>query len=332
LYAEEQLFTKQADVSVENDNLRPKTMMESSETDMFANSSCSESQRKNKNIKRTLIYNLDNKSDAGSDSDYSVQQETTSKESDLSMESGLGLIEHDKMPDIDSSDCEKHEKSMEISMHLTDEEEKEEDRSKENICNEEVDQLSLQDESSSVPNVNVTNENRMASPESNPTVSQDTNGVVTPENHINMLKQVVTESIKKSHKKIKQGTRKTLFKTEVLHQKMSSTKPEVEDACNNDQDIENQAADIICASSSQNSDRPSTPENINSSRDLLLHFNSVKKSHKKDKRSKKNPSHAESCNYEHRKRNSNSLQREIYGEEDICKDSYGIELKESPNI
>jgi len=302
---------------------------------MIAKTSCNtenESQKKNKNIKRTLIYNDENY-DIKSDlihSDHSVQQKTMSTEND-SLESELDQIENDKMQNIVSN-----EENLQDSIYFIDHNsEEEKDYSKENICNEEVNRLSLQKESA-ICDINVTSENRMASPESNP-ISQDNNEIVTPENNVNMLKQVSTESIKKSHKKIKHGNRKTLFKTKDLNQNMELAKSEIsmEGVCNIDQDIKSQTADSTRVSSPQNFEfeRPSTPENVNSSRLLLLDFNSVKKSHKKDKRSKRSSSFAE-CHYKYRKRSSNSLQRSRYEENTgrtLCKNEF-LGLKESPGM
>lgn len=308
---------------------------------MIAKASCSAaseniSEKKNRNIKRTLIYNVDDElnSDISLDFDHSIQQKITSMEND-SLESGLDRIESDEIQDIDSNDCEGHEENMQVSIDLIDDNHggEEEDCSKLNVYNEEVNQLSLQKESPSTCNVNVTSKNRMASPESNSVISRDTNKVGTPENHINMLEHILTESIKKSHKKIKHGNRRALFETKDRHEKMESAKSEIsaEDTCNNDQDIKSQVTDTICVTNLQNSDRPNTPENINSSRLLLLDFNSVKKSHKKDKRSKRTSSFTECHDYEYRKR-SNSL-RSRYEEENIDRilhrnESLGLE--ESP--
>lgn len=307
---------------------------------MVAKASCSAtseniSQKKNRNIKRTLIYNLDDEldSDTSSDFDHSIQQKTTSTENENdSLESGLGRIESE-MQDIDSNNCESHEENIQVSIDLIDDNDGEEkDCSKLNVCNEEVNQLSLQKESSTTCNVNVMSKNG-TSPESNSITSRDINKVVTPENHINMVKHILTESIKKSHKKIKHGNRRALFETKDLHEKMESAKSEIsiEDACNNDQDIKNQIADMICVTNPQNSDRPSTPENINSSRLLLLDFNSVKKSHRKDKRSKRTSSFAECHDYEYRKRNN--LLQNRYEEEKIDRTLHrneSLELEESP--
>ncbi|XP_018360220.1 PREDICTED: uncharacterized protein LOC108759339 isoform X1 [Trachymyrmex cornetzi] len=330
---EEQSSIQQMDVSIKNDNLHSRTAMESPGIDMIATSSCyivseNESHKKNRNIKRTLIYN-DEHCDTKSDSDHNLQQKTASTIND-SLESELDQIESDKMQDIDSID-ESCEEDMQVNVCPVDHNNEEKDCSNENVCNEEISQLLLQNESSSICNVNVTSENRIASPESSSNISQNANVVVTPENNVNMLKHVLTESIKKSHKKMKHGNRKMLFKTPIKdpHQKIGLTKSEItlEGVCNIDQDIESQTPDAIHVSSPQNSelDRPNTPENINSSRLLLLGFHSVKKSHKKDKRNKRTSNFIECHGYEYKE--GNSL-RHKYREE-ICRT---LRKNKSPDI
>lgn len=330
------------DISVNNDKqLYSRSRTESSSTDVIAEASTaseSESQKKYRNPKRTLIYNLDDESsDIRSNFDHNMQQKSTSMGIGL-LESELNQIESDKMQNINFSNCESHEESMQSSIDDNDEEKK--NRSEENVCNEEVSQSSMQKESSDDCNVNAISENRMASPASNPIVSQDANQVVTPENHVNVLKHMMTESIKKSHKKMKHGNRKKLFETKDVHQEMELAKNErslLENTYNDDQDMKNQTADSICVSSPQNLefDRPNTPENVNSSRLLLLDFNSVKKSHKKDKLSKRAASFAECHDYEYHKRSNNLLQSSRYEEENIGIISRGnesLEIKESPGM
>lgn len=328
---EEQASTHRTDVSVKND-LHPKTTAESSGTDIIAETSAtseSESQMKNRNTKRTLIYDVDDE-----------RPNIKSTGTDL-LESRLGQIESDEMQKIDFNDRERDEENIQANIHLVDDNDKdEEDRSKKNVCNEEVSQLSLQKESSDIYNVNATRDNKMASPESKPISSQNANKVVTPENHEkNMSMNVLMESIKKSHKKMKHENRKQLF-TKDLHRELELAKSKVslENACNDDKDIESQMADTIRVSSPQNFefDRPSTPENVNSSRLLLLDFNSIKKSHKKDKRSKRSSSFAECHGYEYRKRSNDSLQSSRYEDENIdgisCRKHEPFGLKESPGI
>lgn len=255
---------------------------------------------------------------------------------------GTDLLESElksnKMQDTDSNDCENHE-NMQVSIDLVDNEE-EEGRSKKD-CNEKVNELFLQNEfrqvSSSICNVSAMSENRVTSPESNPIISQNSNKVVTPENHVDVLTHMISESIKKSHKKTKHESRKKLFKSKDLCQEMKLENEISFDACNDDQNIKSQTSDMICASSSQNfgNDRPSTPEDVNSSRLLLHDFSSVKKLHKKNKHSKRTSSFAECHDYEYRKRSNDSLQNNSYKEKSIgtvsCMDE-SVRSLESPDI
>lgn len=329
---EEQASTHRTDLSVKNDDLHPRTTTESSGTDIIAETSAaseSESQMKNRNTKRTLIYDVDDK-----------RPNIKSTGTDL-LESRLDQIESEEMQKIDSIDRESHEENVEANIHLVDNSKDEENPSKKNVCNEEVSQLSLEKESSDIYNVNATRESRIASPESNSIISQNANKVVTPENHEkNMSMTVLVESIKKSHKKMKHENRKQLFTKKDLRRELELAKSEIspENACNDDQANKSQMADMIRVSSPQNFefDRPSTPENVNSSRLLLLDFNSVKKSHKKGKRSKRMSSFAECHGYEYCKRSNDSLQSSRYEDENVgeisCRKHESLELKESPGI
>ncbi|KYN22190.1 hypothetical protein ALC57_05467 [Trachymyrmex cornetzi] len=94
---EEQSSIQQMDVSIKNDNLHSRTAMESPGIDMIATSSCyivseNESHKKNRNIKRTLIYN-DEHCDTKSDSDHNLQQKTASTIND-------STLRKNKSPDI----------------------------------------------------------------------------------------------------------------------------------------------------------------------------------------------------------------------------------------
>lgn len=99
---------------------------------------------------------------------------------------------------------------------------------------------------------------------------------VTPENRVNHLQRIMNDSIKKSHKKIKDINRKSIFKL-----KYNQSSVDLETA------REREEAE----------DRAATPENTNSSRLLLSQFSSVKKSHRKDK---------------HRRMITGSMQRKKY--------------------
>ncbi|XP_012527220.1 uncharacterized protein LOC105831559 [Monomorium pharaonis] len=319
---EEQLSTQRMDVSLKNDNFDPTT--KSSETNIIVKASSSfaaenESQKKNKNIKRTLVYN-DKGPYARLDFNHSIQQKTM-MENDL-LASRLDQTENE-MQDIESNKNKSDEESMQVK--LIDNDDK--DLSKESICDEEVSWLSLQRDSE-ICNVST---NRIVSPGCNSSASQDASKVVTPENDVNMLKHVLlTESIKKSHKKMKHASRKTLFKTKNSQkiEKKAELEMSIEDVCNDDQDINSQTIDMIHFSSPEDLkfDRPGTPENINSSRLLLLDFNSVKKSHKKDKRSKTTSSFVQCHDYEHCKKS-----RRLKEEEISCRDEH-LGLKDSPEV
>ncbi|XP_008555989.1 putative uncharacterized protein DDB_G0282133 [Microplitis demolitor] len=111
-----------------------------------------------------------------------------------------------------------------------------------------------------------------------------TSGRITPENRIDYLKRIMTDSIKKSHKKLKDSNKKKLFKSRLIERQqdnVSMLKNELNLNESTDQEI------IPSKSSDTDTgDRAGTPENMNSSRLLLSKFSSVKKSHRKDKHRK----------------------------------------------
>lgn len=301
-------------------------MMESLETDVFTNASCSntsvtESQKKKKNVKKTLIYDLDDEvidATSGFDDD-GTQWKTASRKNALS-EDRSNETEIIKIQDSYSVDCEESNEAS-SSTHFESCNSKEKNCSNENSCDEKVHQPSLQEESLNICGANATNENREVSAESNSSASQSCNGAATPENNFNILERVFTESIKKSHKKIKHENRKALFKS--LHEQESTTELGIttQDTYNNDQceDIKNKTTDAVYTPRSQNSNRPSTPENINSSRLLLPSFNSIKKSHKKDKLGKKVYNFSKSY-------------KDLTNTNKISSRNKSLRLKESPDI
>lgn len=287
--------------------------------DTSAIASCSadsikESQKKNKNVKKTLIYYSDNElSETGL-----VFKQKAKLRKKYFLRNKLDKVKNNKIQDIDLSDYERCEGNMQYkdSAHLTNYEDKK-DHSMENICDKNTCRPFLQKEPSSTCNV-MMDENRAVSPEPNSTIPQDS-GIATPENNINIIEHILTESIKKSHKKIKHENRKAL-KAKTLYQKMETAQLEVsaQDTSNHDQceDVKNEPVVAICTLSSQDANRPSTPENVNSSRLLLSEFKSVKKSHKKDKYSKRISGLAKCHKYHHeyRKKCDNSLQDSKYEE------------------
>ncbi|XP_043474079.1 uncharacterized protein LOC122506140 [Leptopilina heterotoma] len=86
-----------------------------------------------------------------------------------------------------------------------------------------------------------------------PVKTPEEKGPSTPKNSINIMERITGSSIKKSHKKLKD--KRKILKANIIE-------------------------------TIESSERSTTPENTNSSRLLLPNFSSVKKSHKKDKRSK----------------------------------------------
>lgn len=314
--------------------------------DISAIASCSkafvkESQKKNKTVKKALIYDSDDELfETGLIIKHNAQQKAISREKN-SLGNRLNKIENDKIQDMDSSDCEKCEENMQHrdSTHLTNYDK--EDHSAQNIRDKNTCRPSSQKESSNICNVNVMDENRAVSSEHNSTVSQNSNRATTPENNINIIEHIFTESIKKSHKKIKHENRKTSSKAKILYQKIETVQPEasVQNTFNDDQckDVKNETAIAVCVLSSQNADRPSTPENINSSRLLLSDFKSVKKSHKKDKYSKRISGLAKCHKYHHeyRKKYDNSLQDNRYEERNTSKTLHrneSLEVNESLDV
>ncbi|XP_017877625.1 uncharacterized protein LOC108623558 [Ceratina calcarata] len=95
---------------------------------------------------------------------------------------------------------------------------------------------------------------------------------VTPKNRINILERVANDSIKKSHKKVKDDKRR-LFTPKILQTKFET------------EERENRSFENTFPVSPK-TERSATPENINSSRLLLSQYSSVKKSHRKDKHNK----------------------------------------------
>lgn len=334
---EERSFTQQKNVPTRNEDT--DTSMLESIVDTPAIASCSkafikESQRKNKKVKKTLIYDDNELSETGLVSGYNSQGKATSNENDF-LKNGLDEMENDKIQNIDSNDCERYEENVQQrdSTHYTSYDDKEVDHAVKNNCNKDIVQSSSQEKSSNICNVNMIDGNRAVSPE--PTVSQNSNGAVTPENNINILEHIFSESIKKSHKKTKHENRKTKLKSKNLNQK-TALEVSAQDTFNDEQckDLTNDTAVTTCdLLNSQSADRPSTPENVNSSRLLLSEFKSVKKSHKKDKYSKRISGLAKCHKYqEYRKRHDNSLQDNRYNEKNtnkILHEHESFELNES---
>lgn len=114
---------------------------------------------------------------------------------------------------------------------------------------------------------------------------------VTPENHINILETIIKDSIKKSHKKIKNDNKKRLFSLKVSQDKLKATEEQDNIKCTQNfvqyENIEqNKVSTKVNNLDVSRKERSCTPEKVNSSRLLLSQYSSVKKSHKKDKHNK----------------------------------------------
>lgn len=108
---------------------------------------------------------------------------------------------------------------------------------------------------------------------STPLVSKKTIDAHTPENDPSVVPDIISSSIKKSHRKVKEEHRKRLIKPTALHTALLNSSRDLRQRVETvDRELE---------------ERPTTPENLNSSRLLLSQFDSVKKSHKKEKQTKK---------------------------------------------
>ncbi|XP_017795802.1 PREDICTED: uncharacterized protein LOC108577197 [Habropoda laboriosa] len=222
---------------------------------------------KNSNCKElALSRSEDDMSDTGSLFDYTEEQENVVEES-------KNIFENIKV---------KTEENAESFSEI-------EDLSKNDL---------LQDSNSTNAN-NLSNRNidliaddkRSVTPELVAEVALELQKSVTPENHINILERIAKDSIKNSHKKLKDTNKRRLFSPKVLQGKLEAAEEQGgtrcwqnfeqhEDIQDNKIPVEQNYLDVL------RGERSCTPEKVNSSRLLLTQFSSVKKSHKKDKHNK----------------------------------------------
>ncbi|RLU18458.1 hypothetical protein DMN91_008815 [Ooceraea biroi] len=327
---QEDACTQQMDYSMLNKDRYMKTEVESLEADrIIAGGSCDttsmkKSQMGKKSFKKTLIYDSDDElSDSISVSDHSAQwNEATSKE-DNSSENRSNEAKINKIQDINLSDREKCEGSNYNNDSVSDNDNRK-DCFERDFDKEVYNLITSQRKSSSTVNTNVSRENVMMPPAPNPSVSQNSSRAVTPENYINLIQQVLTESIKKSHKKVKHESKK-IFKPRSLHQKIG-----VAQVARNSSRYES-IVNATCSSSPNSSFRPNTPDNINSSRLLLTEFNSVKKSHKKDKHNKRISGLAKCHKYQEYRKRSDKNRQDYVNKIRQKNSSEAFGLKDSPD-
>jgi len=329
------MHIQQLNVSViDNEDLYIKT--KAGLDNIIASGSCDttsnkKSQTNKRNFKKTLIYDSDDELfDSKSISDHSAQWNEAITRENNSSGNGSSDAKINKIQDINLSDHEKCEENIQNNdnIYFANNKDRKENDFDEKNCDKEVHSPVSQIESSNTHNVS--NTNIMVSSASSPLVSQNSRAV-TPENYVNIIQEIFTESIKKSHKKVKHENRKS-FISRSLHQKMKLAQ---DVHSNNDYESITNTTHLL---NSQDIARPKTPDDINSSRLLLMQFSSVKKSHKKDKHNKRISGLAKCHKYqEFRKRNDNSIlnngSKEDIDESLLTRDPFeSLESKNSPDV
>lgn len=140
-------------------------------------------------------------------------------------------------------------------------------------------------------NIDLANGGRSVTPEPVKETVSESQKSVTPENRIDILQTIGKDSIKKSHKKIKDNNKRRLFSPKVLQDNVEATEKQENAKCSeNIEQYESTEENKISVEANNpdvsRDERSSTPDKVSSSRLLLSQFSSVKKSHKKDKHNK----------------------------------------------
>ena len=140
-------------------------------------------------------------------------------------------------------------------------------------------------------NIDLANGGRSVTPEPVKETVSESQKSVTPENRIDILQTIGKDSIKKSHKKIKDNNKRRLFSPKVLQDNVEATEKQENGKCSEnieqyESTEENKISIEVNNPDVSRDERSSTPDKVSSSRLLLSQFSSVKKSHKKDKHNK----------------------------------------------
>nr|XP_003703344.1 PREDICTED: uncharacterized protein LOC100877396 [Megachile rotundata]XP_012140573.1 PREDICTED: uncharacterized protein LOC100877396 [Megachile rotundata] len=222
--------------------------------------------------KDTSLNNSGNQSDTGSIFDYAEEEKTSFKEL-------VGASPDNVLSEVRKfvGDKVKLEGNTEDSLEI-----------------EHINENELPEEHTDIPQDNLSDQDpgnktdvRSVTPEP---VAETLS--VTPENRINFLQNILKDSIKKSHKKIKDDNKKKLFTPKVLRCRPETVEQKKDATCwrsseqNENVDENKEASTEDKNSDSSKEERACTPERVNSSRLLLSQFSSVKKSHRKDKHNK----------------------------------------------
>lgn len=273
-------------------------MAEKSIVSVCDTNSIKQSHKKDKSKKKmSMFHSGDELSDSGSIFDYSIEQGNIQEENNT-FHTDLDLNKTEDNVDCDSNSNNVSTNSIGCCELINSSNETENDQIMDNVSNTDTKSSSCLEEQTCnivsqnpLPSTsNVNEKNRPVTPNALETNSISLIRVITPENHINFLQHIQTESIKKSHKKIKDENRKKLFLPRSLEhklkeEKLDTTKNKHSEVSKDDQNDNNILKSETCLDTEINI-RASTPENVNSSRLLLSNFSSVKKSHKKDKHNK----------------------------------------------
>lgn len=221
-----------------------------------------------------LSHSEDDMSDTGSLFDYAEEQKHIFKESKKVTEWKSNYTS--VIPKIDKFDGEvKLEENVDC-FSRADTSNRSNVDSAGNSCNE---------------NIDLANGGRSVTPVPVKETVSESQKSVTPENRIDILQTISKDSIKKSHKKIKDNNKRRLFSPKVLQDKLEATEKQENAKCSEnfeqyESTEENKISIEVNNPDVSRDERSSTPDKVNSSRLLLSQFSSVKKSHKKDKHNK----------------------------------------------
>nr|XP_050847184.1 myb-like protein D isoform X1 [Vespula vulgaris] len=288
------------DLQTEKRPLTPP-MAEKSIVSVCDTNSIKQSHKKDKSKKKiSMFHSGDELSDSGSIFDYSIE---SIEQGNIHEENNLHDTDFNLNKNEDNVDCDSNSNNVSVNSIgccelINSSNETVNDQIMDNVSNMDAKSSSCLEEQTCniisqnpLPSTSNANEkSRSVTPNALETNSISSVKVITPENHINFLQHIQTESIKKSHKKIKDENRKKLFlprslENKLKEEKLDTTKNKHSEVSKDDQNDNNILISENCIDTEINV-RASTPENVNSSRLLLSNFSSVKKSHKKDKHNK----------------------------------------------
>ncbi|XP_033349597.1 uncharacterized protein LOC117233414 [Bombus vosnesenskii] len=265
--------TQFTDSFVKNESvLQDRFSQYSKQIDQFQDSRSDIEQCANRSSNELVLsHSEDDMSDTGSLFDYTEEQKHIFEESKKVSEWKSNYTS--VIPKIDKFDVKvKLEESADSFSRADTPDRSNMDAS--NLCNENIDLAG-----------------RSVTPEPVKETVSESQKSVTPENRINILQTISKDSIKKSHKKIKDNNKRRLFSPKVLQDKLDAMEKQENAKCSEnfeqyESTEENKISVEVNNPDVSRDERSSTPDKVSSSRLLLSQFSSVKKSHKKDKHNK----------------------------------------------